>query len=262
MTLSGITICRNPISQGYPIVECILSSYPIVNEFIVQDGMSDDGSLEVLEELSEVYPKIKIFSEEESSNKSPSFYAIETNKALKKAKANYILYLQSDEILHENTVQFLSSFEFREPAYDLYFFNVVSHYHFIDLVLKWRTKIVKNSPHVKSMGDAIAFNIRGKRLNLSTPGIFHFPYAFPLNALCRLENSKAKDRLKGQIERAKKLKERFVYTQRPVRKLTNEEIGLIPRIMKGIYGKDKYYVRKELFQPETVKDLLRIDFNT
>ena len=58
MKVSGFTICRNPLKLEYPLVEVIQSALPLVDEFIVNIGPSDDGTIEVLESLGS--PKIRI----------------------------------------------------------------------------------------------------------------------------------------------------------------------------------------------------------
>jgi hypothetical protein len=52
MEISGFMIVRNVISQGYPFLEAIASVLPICDEFLVSDGYSDDGTFEVLSEVS------------------------------------------------------------------------------------------------------------------------------------------------------------------------------------------------------------------
>ena len=58
--ISGFTIVRNTLSQGYPFVESIISAMPVCDEFIIADGYSTDGTWEILQRLAELYPKIKL----------------------------------------------------------------------------------------------------------------------------------------------------------------------------------------------------------
>ena len=47
--MSGFSICRNAVKFDYPIVEAIRSALPLVDEFIVNVGQSDDGTLDLIQ---------------------------------------------------------------------------------------------------------------------------------------------------------------------------------------------------------------------
>jgi len=246
--LSAFTIVKNFINYGYPLPEAIISILPLVDEFVVLITDSKDGSLKTLEMFRDQYSKIKIFQEDEPSIKGPIYYSYLTNKAKEYCKkdSEYLIYIQADEIFHEETVEYLVHYMLKERAYDLYFFNLTANYYYIDLRLKWRTKIIKNEHQIKSINDAIRFNINGIKLFTPKP-VYHFVYAFPLNTYFRLK--KHYERFKNLYKYVQSAKERrldYVYNPLPLRKLTSKEIETIPNIMKGIYGKPKYYVRKEL----------------
>jgi hypothetical protein len=51
MKVSAFSICRNAVKFDYPIVEVIRSGLPIVDEFIVNVGQSDDGTLELIRSI-------------------------------------------------------------------------------------------------------------------------------------------------------------------------------------------------------------------
>ena len=58
MQISGFTFVRNAIQYDYPVVESISSILPVVDEFIVSVGNSDDQTLSLIQSISS--PKIKI----------------------------------------------------------------------------------------------------------------------------------------------------------------------------------------------------------
>ncbi len=58
MMISGFTIVRNAVKFHYPIVESITSILPICDEFVVNVGDSDDGTLELIRSINS--PKIRI----------------------------------------------------------------------------------------------------------------------------------------------------------------------------------------------------------
>src|SRR3990167_3765376 len=58
MKVSGFTFVRNVVKYDYPVVESIRSILPIVDEFIVNVGRCEDGTLELIRSIGD--PKIKI----------------------------------------------------------------------------------------------------------------------------------------------------------------------------------------------------------
>jgi len=56
----GIMTQRNSIKMGYPVVEAILSYLPVCDYYIVNDGGSDDSTIDVLHKLTDVYGNIEI----------------------------------------------------------------------------------------------------------------------------------------------------------------------------------------------------------
>lgn len=101
--ISGFTIVRNAIKYDYPIVESIKSILPVVDEYIVAVGKSDDDTLGLIRSIQS--PKIKIIETiwDDTLREGGRVLAIETNKALAaiNPKANWCFYLQGDEVIHE-----------------------------------------------------------------------------------------------------------------------------------------------------------------
>ena len=48
MKVSGFTFIKNAEMLGYPFIESIQSVLPIVDEFVIAVGKSDDNTLEAL----------------------------------------------------------------------------------------------------------------------------------------------------------------------------------------------------------------------
>jgi hypothetical protein len=55
MTTSGFTFIHNAIESGYPIVEAIRTVQPYVDEIVVVDMQSTDGTRKLLEELATIH---------------------------------------------------------------------------------------------------------------------------------------------------------------------------------------------------------------
>lgn len=104
MKAVGFTIVRNAIKFDYPVVESLNSLLPLCDEVIVSVGQSEDDTLNLIKSIGS--PKIKIIESvwDDSLRKGGLLLAIETNKALDStpADADWLFYLQADEVLHEN----------------------------------------------------------------------------------------------------------------------------------------------------------------
>jgi hypothetical protein len=103
MKVSGFTFIRNAEKFDYPIVESIKSILPIVDEFVVLHGQSDDETLKLLQSIES--DKVKIFDSvwNDSLRKGGKVLAVETDKAFQKIAedSDWAFYLQADEVIHE-----------------------------------------------------------------------------------------------------------------------------------------------------------------
>lgn len=97
-------MCRNADKLYYPIKESILSVLPVVDEFVVAVGRGDgdDRTLEVIREIES--PKIEIIETDWDIQTFPngSVHAQQTDLAKSECSGDWLIYLQSDEVLHED----------------------------------------------------------------------------------------------------------------------------------------------------------------
>lgn len=107
--VSGLTIIRNGVRLNYPFMEAIRSALPICDEFIVVAGDSDDQTLDQLASLED--KKVRIINTRWSPHTRPqkSLLAQQTNIGLGFCAGRWCLYLQSNEVLHENCLPHLRS---------------------------------------------------------------------------------------------------------------------------------------------------------
>ena len=103
MKISGFTFIRNAIILDYPIVASIQSLLPICHEVVVAVGQSDDDTLALIKAID---PKVKIIETvwDNTLRKNGQVLAVETDKALAAIdpKADWAVYIQGDEVLHED----------------------------------------------------------------------------------------------------------------------------------------------------------------
>jgi glycosyl transferase family 2 len=165
MKVSGFTFCRNAVKYDYPVVESIRSALPLCDEFIVNVGRCDDGTLELIESIGD--PKIKIVESvwDESLRKDGLIYSQQTNIALSHCKGEWAFYIQADEVLHEDDLPALQR-SMAEHGRDPMIKGLLFRYlHFI--ADYWSTnpwfyhkavRIIRNNGEIESCGDAVGFH--------------------------------------------------------------------------------------------------------
>ena len=103
MKVSGFTFIRNAVKFDYPVLESIQSLLPIVDEFIVVLGNSEDETESLIRSIQS--PKIKIIHSvwDDSLRSGGRVLALETDKALAavSADSDWAFYIQADEVVHE-----------------------------------------------------------------------------------------------------------------------------------------------------------------
>jgi hypothetical protein len=103
MTISGFTMVRNATKYYYPIKEAISSVLPLVDEFVVAlgDCDTDDRTLEEIRSIGS--DKIRIIHTTWDLEKYPRGmeHAHQTDIAKEACKGDWLFYVQSDEVVHE-----------------------------------------------------------------------------------------------------------------------------------------------------------------
>jgi len=175
MKVSGFTFCRNAVRYDYPVVESIRSILPIVDEFIVNVGRCEDGTLELIQSIGD--PKIRIVESvwDETLRKDGLIYSQQTNIALAHCTGDWAFYLQADEVIHEDDlpriVEAMCTHHRRPEVKGLVF----RYRHFVGDY--WSTnpwfyhkavRIIRNNGEVESCGDAVGFHLKADRGYLQT----------------------------------------------------------------------------------------------
>jgi glycosyltransferase involved in cell wall biosynthesis len=106
MKVSGFTFLRNGRKLGYPFVESIRSILPIVEEFVVALGPSDDGTEEAVRAIGD--PKIRILPTQWNERIRSDYsirgfvYGQQKSIALFNCTGDWAFYLEGDEVVHED----------------------------------------------------------------------------------------------------------------------------------------------------------------
>ena len=164
MKVSGFTFCRNMVRYDYPIIESIRSILPIVDEFIVNVGRCDDGTLELIQSIGD--PKIRIVESvwDETLRTGGLIYSQQTNISLAACTGDWAFYLQADEVIHEddlpNILKAMRDNLGRTEVLGLLF----RYLHFVGdywSVNPWHyhraVRVIRNNGELESCGDAVGF---------------------------------------------------------------------------------------------------------
>ncbi|WP_458699945.1 glycosyltransferase [Sulfurospirillum sp. 1307] len=102
MSISGFTFIKNGEILGYPFIESIKSILPIVDEFIVNVGESEDDTLKAIKNLND--PKIKIIISQWNDKMQDRGYVYGQQKMIAQFNCigDWAFYLEGDEVVHEN----------------------------------------------------------------------------------------------------------------------------------------------------------------
>ena len=175
MKVSGFSFCRNAVLYDYPVVESIRSILPIVDEFVVNVGRCDDGTLDLICSIGD--PKIRIVEAvwDETLRKDGLIYSQQTNLALSHCTGDWAFYLQADEVIHEDDlpriVEAMKAHQRSPEVRGLVF----RYLHFVGDY--WSTnpwfyhkavRIIRNNGEVESCGDAVGFHLKATKQYLQS----------------------------------------------------------------------------------------------
>lgn len=188
MKLVGFTIVRNALKYDYPIVESIRSILPIVDEYVIAVGASEDGTRELIASIGS--PKIRIVDTvwDDRLREGGRVLAVETNKAFDAiTDADWCFYLQGDEVIHEQYhAEIVSACNkyVGQPEVEGLLFKYEHFYGSYDYVGDSRTwyrneiRIVRNDKRIRSYRDAQGFRKDDRKLNVKPVNAYVYHYGW------------------------------------------------------------------------------------
>ncbi len=195
MKVSGFTIAKNAVKFDYPVVEAITSVLPVCDEFIVNIGNCNDGTLELIQAINS--PKIKIIQSvwDDSLREGGKLLANETNRAFDAidSKSDWAFYIQADEVLHEKYLDTVRA-AMEANKYDMkvegLLFNYTHFYGSYDYVgnsRRWyrnEIRVIRNDKHIRSYKDAQGFRKNDEKLHVKAidASIYHYGWVKPPKA--------------------------------------------------------------------------------
>lgn len=187
MFVSGFTIIRNAIQYDYPVTEAIRSVLPLMDEFVVAVGRSEDDTRAMIEGIGS--DKIRIIDTvwDDALREGGKVLADETNKALDAVskEADWAFYIQADECLHEHTHIKVNRAmeEFKDdPEVEGLLFDYVhfyGSYDYVGISPRWyrrEVRVVRPHSGTRSYRDAQGFRKDGEKLKVKKCGgvIHHY----------------------------------------------------------------------------------------
>lgn len=256
MKVVGFSFIRNGVNYGYPFTQSILSVLPVVDEFVLNLGNSEDNTNEVVEDLQQ--PKIKTFSSvwDETLRTGGKVLAVETNKVLDwiPADADWLFYIQGDEVIHEKDYDEIRTqmerYKDDESVDGLLFryLHFYGSYRFLADGRSWypfEIRIIKNNKNIRSYRDAQGFRWKdGRKLKVKLINAQIYHYGWVRNPVVMNRKKQAFESLYNSNQEKGNAEEiEFDYS-----KVDSIELfeGNHPAIMKDLVAKETWSFDREI----------------
>jgi glycosyltransferase involved in cell wall biosynthesis len=194
--VSGFTIVRNAVRLDFPLEASIRSILPICDEVVVNVGRSDDGTLDLVRSIGD--PKIRVLEAEWDMTLQNRVLGEETLRAMRACRHPWGVYIQADEVLHEDGAEaLLRAIEAQDGDPDVEGL-LVKYLHFyggMDTVAvnrRWYRREVRAvrlgpeldiRPYQGAQGFRVGPQHQRIRARLTDAVMFHYGWARPAAAL-------------------------------------------------------------------------------
>ena len=194
--VSGFTIVRNAVKLDFPLEASIRSILPICDEVVVNVGRSDDDTLEVVRSIGD--PKIRILETEWDMTRRNWVFGDETLKAMRACRFPWGVYIQADEVLHEDGARELYEAIQRNDADPRVEGLLVRYLHFyggLDTIAthrRWYRREVRVvrldpaldiRPYQGAQGFRVGPELRKIRSRLTGAVMYHYGWGRPARAI-------------------------------------------------------------------------------
>lgn len=192
MKVSGFTFVKHALRGVYPAVEAVESVLPLCDEFIVNVGVPDDGTLDLFRELQRREPKVRIVESvwNPKAMRSLVTFSQQANIGLFQCTGDWAVYVQSDEIVHEQdlpTLRSLMERHLEDREVEGFLFDYLHFYASYSRIqrdfYRHEVRIIRNDIGAMVKGDGIGFHIPQRRrlrkprvLRTGVP-IYHYSWA-------------------------------------------------------------------------------------
>ncbi len=190
MKVSGFSFVRNGITYDYPFLESIRSLLPLCDELVIAVGQSDDATLAGIESLQSskiiVIPTVW----DQSLRSGGAVLAQQTNLALDRVTGDWAVYLQADEVLHEDDLPVIRNAmqenlgNIRVEGLLFSYKHFYGSYEYVGSSRRWyrnEIRVIRPRIGVRSWGDAQGFRIGTRKLIVRPvkASIYHYGWVRP-----------------------------------------------------------------------------------
>ena len=173
MKISGFSFVRNAGLYDFPLVESLRSLLPLCDELIVVVGRSDDDTLEMVTGIGDARIRIIETVWDDSLREGGKILAQQTDIALAACTGAWCIYLQADEVLHEDdTDLILRSIHAADadPRVDALLFRYLHFYGSHDYVGVGRQWYRREVRAIRNTGRVISGGMRRASANFFRDG--------------------------------------------------------------------------------------------
>ena len=164
MKVSGFTFIRNAIKYDFPVREAIQSALPLVDEFVVNVGKSEDQTLHHIQSIRSEKIKIVETVWDETLRTDGKVFGLQQDVALSHCTGHWALLVQADEVLHEEDYAAIRNAMHRyweQPDVLGLVFRMLhfkGDYRSVDPWMYRRaTRVIKNNGQIRSSRDSCDF---------------------------------------------------------------------------------------------------------
>lgn len=186
MRISGFSFARNATVLDYPLAEALRSVLRVVDELVVAvaPGEPDDRTRDVVEGLDD--DRVRIVDAVWDDRRREKIYSDLTNVALERCTGDWCLYIQADEVLHEDDAPLVRArceALLDDPRVEgllfdyLHFFGDYEHLQTGHGWYRREIRVIRNGIGVRSVRDAQSFRYPDQtRIDVAPAGarIFHY----------------------------------------------------------------------------------------
>jgi hypothetical protein len=191
--VSGFSIVRAARELDYPVVESLRSLLPLVEEIVVVAHRGDEETRQTLAGLQDGRLVVVETDWDDGPRGGGRTLARQTNAALARCRHPWALYLQADEVLHEDDYDLVRAALERYnrvvdvDALSFRFLHFEGSAGFVNpLRYRRQCRLVRNDGRLESVRDAAGFGrTDGRRLRTRRSGarVFHYGWARRPDAL-------------------------------------------------------------------------------
>lgn len=207
-TISGFSFVRNGMRFDFPLRESLASLLAVCDEVVVAVGASDDGTLDVVRSLDDGRLRIVETVWDDGLREGGRVLAQQTDIALAECRGDWCVYLQADEVLHEDDHDRLRAAiarardDERVEALLMRYLHFYGSYDYVGVGRQWyrqEIRAIRNTGRVVSWGDAQGFRRRDDdgafaKLRARRADVRIFHYGWVKHPKVQMEKQRAANR--------------------------------------------------------------------